>query len=80
MKQSTIEISKSLQTVAQALAEGFEEIAGEPVGFALIVFTEGRASYVSNVNDRPAVISEIKKLLAYWEAGMPDIKAHEVKG
>ena len=79
MKESTIKVSKEMQTVATVVSRILEEIAGEPMGFTLVVFTEGRASYVSNCK-RGEVIQELKTLLSYWDAGMPDVKAHDVQG
>ena len=79
MKESTIKVSKEMQTVATVVSRILEEIAGEPMGFALVVFTEGRASYISNCK-REEVIQELKTLLSYWDAGMPDVKAHDVQG
>lgn len=77
MKQSTIQLSKKLQAIAQGLDEVIEEAAGERVGFTLIVFTEGRASYISTVK-RDESVREIKHLLECWGAGLPDIPAHEI--
>lgn len=77
MKNSAIQLSKKLQAIAQGLDEVIEEAAGERVGFTLIVFTEGRASYISTVK-RDESVREIKNLLQLWGEGMPDIPAHEI--
>lgn len=78
MKQSTIRLSQHLQGIAQALDETIESVAGERVGFTLLVFTDGRASYISTVK-REESVREIKALLDDWAKGMPDIPAHEVQ-
>lgn len=76
MNEATVRLSQSLQAIAQGLDEVIEEVAGERVGFTLIVFTEGRASYISTVK-REDSVREIKNLLDIWEQGMPDIPAHQ---
>ena len=77
MKKSTIQLSQKLHAIAQGLDEVIEEAAGERVGFTLIVFTEGRASYISTVK-RDESVREIKNLLHCWGEGLPDIPAHEI--
>ena len=77
MKKSTVEVSRNLQALAQGLDEVIEGIAGERVGFTLIVFTEGRASYISTVK-REDSVREIKNLLHCWDEGLPDIPAHNI--
>lgn len=72
-----ISVSLRLQDLARELDRRLEDIAGEPVGFTLIVYTFPRASYISNV-DRKVAISEMLSLLAAWRSGMPDIPANEV--
>jgi hypothetical protein len=72
-----VAVSQRLQDLARELDRQLEDIAGEPVGFTLIVYTSPRASYISNV-DRKVAIREMLRLLAAWRAGMPDIPAHEV--
>ena len=79
MKPGTIALSEALQGIAHELDQSIEHAAGEPVAFTLLVFTEGRASYVSTAS-REESVREIRRLLALWEQGMPDIPAHEVRG
>lgn len=79
MNDTTVKISLALQGIASVIDDHLKELSGgQRIGFSFIVFTEGRASYVSNV-DRPTVVREIKGLLADWEAGMPDVPAHKVQ-
>jgi hypothetical protein len=78
MKESTIKLSQSLRAIAQALDGGIEEVCGERIAFTLIVFTEGRASYISTAT-REDSVREIKVLLEHWEKGMPDVPAHKVQ-
>lgn len=77
MKDSTIKVSQAMPAIADALEKFIEAVAGERIGFTLLVFTEQRASYISNV-PRVDSVREIKGLLADWEAGAPDIPAHKV--
>lgn len=77
MKDATLKLSRGLPDIAQALDNAIAETAGERVAFTLLVFTEGRASYISTAS-RADSVREIRHLLALWEGGMPDVKAHEV--
>ena len=77
MNESTLALSRSLQGIAQDLDLAIEAAAGERVGYTLIVFTEGRASYISTVK-RDESVREIKNLLHCWGEGLPDIPAHEI--
>ena len=76
MNQATIRLSQKLPEIAKDLSAAIEEAAGERIGFTLLVFTAGRASYISSIN-REDSVRELKKLLEYWEKGMPDVSAHE---
>lgn len=76
MKAATLEISKALQGLARDLDKRIESLAGERIAFTLLVFTEGRASYISTAV-REDSVREIKRLLGIWEQGMPDVPAHE---
>lgn len=77
MSDAMIKVSQSLQGIASGLSDVLNEVAGKKVGFTLLVYTEGRASYISNC-DRSQVIEEMKSLIEKWESGMPDIPAHKV--
>lgn len=79
MKRSTVRVSEELQRIAQRLDKDIEAAAGERIAFTLLVFTEGRASYVSTA-PREDSVREIKNLLDVWERGMPDVPAHDYKG
>jgi len=75
-----IAVSKELQTIAREINDRLEAVAGQNMGFSLLVFqaVEGsRMNYVSNCN-RQDVYNALSSLLKGWEKGMPDIKAHEV--
>jgi hypothetical protein len=72
----TMQLSKDLQGIAADLSKQIERSAGEPVAFTLLVYTEGRASYISNAT-REESVREIKHLIDLWGHGMPDIPAHE---
>ena len=74
-------ISENLQDIAGALDCELAKIAGQRMGFSLIVFSHGknsRLNYVSNCG-RDDVVGVMETLLQGWSEGMPDIKAHEVE-
>ncbi len=77
MKASTLALSRSLQDIARDLDKAIEKAAGERVAFTLMVFTEGRASYISTA-PREFSVAEIKNLLTLWGHDMPDVPAHEI--
>lgn len=77
MDGTNIKLSKSLKQIADNLDKDIQEKSGEKLAFTLMVFTEGRAQYISNV-DRQTSVEQIKQMLDYWEDGMPDIPAHEI--
>lgn len=79
MKPSTIAISLGLQDIARGLDHVIAGVAGERVAWSLIVYTEGRASYVSTA-PRDDAVREIKRLVECWEQGMPDVPAHDYQG
>lgn len=75
-------ISESMQELATELHNRLEGIAGQTMGFSLVVFNAeagSRLNYVSNC-DRQEVYSALKSLIAGWEGGMPDIPSHEISG
>lgn len=75
MKASTIALSKEIEAIARELDRVIAGVAGERVAFTLVIFTEGRASYVSTAS-REDSMREIKTLVSHLEAGMPDVPAH----
>lgn len=80
MNQKEIDISKSLQAIAQQIDAQLKEITGQEIGFFLLVGnTEagGRTNYVSNM-DRAQSVEVMLDLLDRWMAGMQDIPAHKV--
>jgi len=77
MKQLTLKLSRKLKSIAKGLDKKIEKVAGERIAFTLIVYTDGRASYVSTC-PREVSVTEIEKLLKLWREGMPDIAAHEI--
>jgi hypothetical protein len=66
-----------MQDIARLLDSAIEQVAGERIAFTLMIFTEGRASYISTAK-RDDSVREIKTLLSHWEQGMPDVPAHRV--
>jgi hypothetical protein len=72
-------LSRHLQDIATEINDRLQDIAQMPVGFCLVVFPpvdDGAVSYVSNC-DRDLVQSALETLLEHWNAGMPDVPAHE---
>jgi len=70
-------ISRKLPDIAKEVDRLIDEAAGEKVAFTLMIFTEGRAQYISSC-DRADSTREIRRMLDYWESGAPDIEAHKV--
>lgn len=72
-------ISKHLPEIASVTYDALEAVAGKRVEFSLVVWTEGRFNYISTA-DREDVKKALETLLKAWDAGMPDVPAHEVQG
>jgi hypothetical protein len=79
MNHATLRISKSAKGLARLIDKNIETIAGEKIGFSLVIYTQGRASYIGNI-DRKDAIRELSTLLELWKADMPDVPAHEYQG
>ena len=73
-----IAVSRELQRIANIVRQEIIAITGHDIAFSLVVFTEGRLSYISNAR-REDVIPVYRGMLKSWEAGTPDIPAHEVQ-
>ena len=76
MNAGTIRLSQQLQAIAKRLDQDITQATGARVAFTLLVFTEGRASYISTA-DRAESVRELRHLLDHLESGTPDIPAHE---
>lgn len=74
---ATVRLSRGLPDVAAVTWEAIEAIAGEGVDFSLICWSGGRFQYIATA-DREDVAGALRRLLAGWEAGMPDVAAHDV--
>ncbi len=75
-----LRISQGLAKLAKELDLKITELAGQRVGFTLIVYNseEGsRMNYVSNC-ERGQVQEALETLLFGWSVGTEDIPAHEV--
>lgn len=77
MNATTRKASKALAEIADELQLIIEEKIGEKIPFTLMLFTEGRSQYISNV-DRADSIEQIENMLDYWKRDLPDIKPHEI--
>lgn len=76
MNKITKRISKRLQKIAKRIDKMIEHVAGERIGFMLVVYTPERASYISSI-DREDNIKQMKLMLELWEKETPDVPAHE---
>ena len=72
---ASLNLSLRLQDIAQSLEDVLQEVAGEPVPFALVLQADKVAQYISNCN-RADGIELIESLMARWKAGRADIPAH----
>jgi hypothetical protein len=72
-----VEISKQLPALLDLVEDKVTQIAGAKQAMTLIIWTEGRANYISNAR-REDVIRALKEMLEAWERNMPDIPAHHV--
>lgn len=76
------ELSEKLQTIAAELDETLARVAGERIGFTLIVYVPDEANnetvtqHVSNVPHEDA-IDAMRTLVEYYSSGMPSIPFHE---
>lgn len=80
MTSPDMAVSRELQVIAQEISDRLEQVAGERMGFSLLVFNAvdgSRMNYVSNCN-RKDVHAALASLLKKWEEGMPDVPGHEV--
>ncbi|MGI2181063.1 hypothetical protein ACRN9F_02240 [Shewanella oncorhynchi] len=79
MSNSDIKVSKNLQALAKMLDKELEKVAGQRMGFSLIVFSDnesGETNYVSNCA-RNESAKALSKVLKKWELSeMIDIPAH----
>lgn len=75
---AVVRVSEQLKDIAQRLDADLTQAAGERVAFALVVYTGNRASYISTAS-RDESREALRHLLAHWDAGMPDVPAHEVQ-
>jgi hypothetical protein len=72
-------VSIALKDIARRCADDVQRNAGEAMGVALLIFPLGRlgaAQYISNVH-RESMRQQLRELLDHWDAGMPEIPAHE---
>jgi hypothetical protein len=72
-----LKLSRDLRGIADVIATMIEGSCGEKVAFSLLVYTPGRASYISSAT-RETTVPELRKLLKIWESNEPDVPAHEV--
>lgn len=73
-----VKVSRALPAVADVTYEALEALVGQRVDFSLVVWSEGRLNYISTA-ERADVRVALGELLKAWDAGMPDVPAHEVQ-
>lgn len=76
MSENAQLVSHQLKAIAEKLNKDIFDLTGEKLAFTLMIFTEGQTQYISSI-DRATSLVQIKKMIKYWEMGMPDIPAHE---
>lgn len=74
---AAVKVSRALPEVASVTYEALAALVGDRVNFSLIVWTEGRVNYIATA-ERDDVKGALKELVKNWDAGMPDVPAHEV--
>ena len=72
---ASLKLSLRLQDIAQSLDDVLLDVAGERIGFVLVLNADGVAQYISNANRKDGR-ELIESLLARWKAGRADIPAH----
>jgi hypothetical protein len=72
---ASLKLSLRLQDIAQSLDDVLLDVAGERIGFVLVLNADGVAQYISNANRKDGR-ELIESLLARWNAGRADIPAH----
>lgn len=77
MNPTTRKISEELNSIANRLLVDMEEVTGEQLHFTLLVYTEERTQYVSNVS-REDSIDQIEFYLKMLKAGMEPIPLHKL--
>lgn len=80
MKREDIKLSENLIEVAREIDARLKEIAGERVGFSLIVFSDNnvltQTHYISNADRKEASIA-LSEILGQWASvESQDIPAH----
>ena len=74
---AVVKISKALPDIARMVDKEIERVAGQRVSFSLFVWTDGRSQYVANVRDREGIKKALLSIISNWDAGAPDVPAHE---
>lgn len=76
MSDQALKVSAELRFIAAAIDEVLQTTTGERIGFSLVVYTETRAQYVSNVS-REEAVRGLTELLERWKSGAPDVPWHK---
>ena len=74
-RDGDLRVSRHLQWVAGVVETLLSKLAGEPVKFSLLIWSDGRAQYVSNA-EREGCTTAMRELLARWDEGTPDVPEH----
>jgi len=73
---ASVRISQGLQGISTKLSEKLDKVAGEHVGFTLLIYSGDRVNYVSNVT-RKEGIEQLEVFLKTQKEGAVDIPYHK---
>lgn len=76
----SVQVSLKLQDIGRMIDSELRAATGSGQSFALFVFVDGEAQYISNDRDRKAVAANLEKVLANWLSGMGDVPYHKLGG
>jgi hypothetical protein len=70
-------ISLAGRDIAKKIEDLLQQVADEPMGFCLFVWTDGRAQYISNCN-RDDIIPPLLTFIEKWKKNEPMPPPHEI--
>jgi len=76
VSNTALQVSRHAQELAELIEKYLEKVTGSTIGFQLFIWPDQVCTYVGNV-DRKVAGDEIKRIIASWEQGMPNIPVHE---
>lgn len=77
MDEIDLEVSRRLKMIANNISANLDQISDEPLGFALVIFGNGEANYISNCR-RLEVKSALRELVNFLDDdNTEDIPLHK---